>query len=164
SFWAAGHLALKHAAVSAYDPALQHAAEVSAVGHKFPGALPWPYPPVFLFVAAFLALLPYAAAFAAWCVSTLAAYAAVVGPIAKRWGAAGLACAAPWALANAIPGQNGFLTAALIGLPLFLLEKRPGLAGLILGLLSYKPQFGILFPLAFAAGGYWRAFLWAAFS
>jgi hypothetical protein len=31
-----------------------------------------------------------------------------------------------------------------------------------LGFLSYKPQFGILFPLALAAGGYWRAFGWAA--
>jgi len=162
SFWAAGHLALNHAAVFAYDPHLQHIAEAAAVGHRFEGALPWPYPPAFLFVAAVLALLPYGASFLAWCAATLAGYATLVAAIARCRTALVLACAAPWVLANAIPGQNGFLTAILIGLALMSLERRPALAGLLFGLLSYKPQFGILVPLALAAGGHWRAFFWAA--
>jgi hypothetical protein len=58
-------------------------------------------------------------------------------------------------------GQNGFLTAALIGFALVFLEKRPVLAGICLGILTYKPHFGILFPLALAAGGHWRAFVTA---
>ena len=53
-------------------------------------------------------------------------------------------------------GQNGFLTAALIGGTLGLLERRPALAGVCLGLLTYKPQFGLLFPIVLIADRRWR--------
>src|SRR5262249_32601217 len=59
-------------------------------------------------------------------------------------------------------GQNGFLTTALIGGALGLLERHPVLAGGCLGLLTYKPQFGVLFPLVLVATGRWRAFFAAA--
>ncbi|MGB8366540.1 MAG: glycosyltransferase family 87 protein [Rhizomicrobium sp.] len=163
-FWAAGHAALKGAALLAYDTHRQHAAEVATIGHGFSGTLGWSYPPLFLFVAAALASLPYVYAFVLWLSSTVALHASVMAAIAKRRIAFVVACAAPWVLTALTPGQNGFLTSAIIGLVLLHLEKRPALAGLILGLLSYKPQFGILFPLALAAGGYWRAFAWACVS
>ena len=164
AFWSAGKLALKGAALSAYNPQMQHAAEAAAIGHSFDGSLEWVYPPLFFFVAAALASLPYATAFILWCVATLALYATTIAKIARAGNAWTVACAAPAALAALISGQNGLLTASLVGLSLLFLEKRPALAGLILGLLSYKPQFGILFPLALAAGGYWRSFLWAGMS
>jgi len=41
------------------------------------------------------------------------------------------------------------------------LERRALIAGVALALLAYKPQFGLLFPIALAAGGYWRALGWA---
>jgi hypothetical protein len=162
SFWSAGRLALKGAALSAYDPNIQHAAEAAVVGHGFDGALEWNYPPLFFFVVAALACLPYATAFVLWCAGTLALYAATIAKIAGQSRAAVVACAAPVVLAVLMSGQNGLLTASLIGIALLFLEKRPVLGGLVLGLLSYKPQFGILFPLALAAGGYWRSFVWAA--
>jgi len=59
-------------------------------------------------------------------------------------------------------GQNAFLTTALLGGIFVALDRdRPWLAGLLLGLLTYKPQFGILFPLVLIVGGYWRVF-WGA--
>src|SRR5712672_847126 len=70
--------------------------------------------------------------------------------------------AVPVVLANTMVGQNGFLTAALIGGTLYLLPTRPILSGICLGLLSYKPQYGVLFPLALIAGAYWTAFTSAA--
>ena len=39
-------------------------------------------------------------------------------------------------------GHNGFLTAALIGSALVVLDRRPVLAGVLFGLIAYKPQFG----------------------
>jgi hypothetical protein len=60
-------------------------------------------------------------------------------------------------LANAYEGQNGFLSAGLIGGALVLLEEQPVLAGALIGLLTYKPHLGLLFPIALVAGGYWRA-------
>ena len=68
----------------------------------------------------------------------------------------------PATLWNVAVGQNGFFTAALIGGTLLLLDRRPVLAGLCLGILIYKPQFGLLFPLVLAVAGYWRTFATAA--
>jgi hypothetical protein len=73
-----------------------------------------------------------------------------------------LALAVPMVLNNALVGQNGFFTAALIGGTLYLMPVRPILAGICLGLLSYKPQYGLLFPLVLIAAGQWRTFVSAA--
>jgi hypothetical protein len=48
------------------------------------------------------------------------------------------------------------LTAALLGGALVLLERRPIVAGVLVGLLAYKPQFGLLIPLVLLATGRWR--------
>jgi alpha-1,2-mannosyltransferase len=58
--------------------------------------------------------------------------------------------------------HNGFLTAALIGAVLTQLERRPILAGVLIGCLAYKPQFGLLIPIVLAASGRWRVFAAAA--
>jgi arabinofuranan 3-O-arabinosyltransferase len=161
-FWLAGQSALKGAAAAAYVPQLHHAAEVAAAGHGFSGQLPWRYAPLFLFVAEALALLPYLWAFLAWVAASLALYAFVVSRIAGTRLAMLLACAVPAVFINSICGQNGPLTAALIGGALLFLEDRPILSGICLALLAYKPQFGILFPLVLLAGGYWRVLISAA--
>jgi hypothetical protein len=154
--WAAGRLALDGHAASAYDWTLHRAAEVRALGHGFDNYYGWHYPPTFLFAAVTLALLPYTAAALVWLGVTLPAYVtalrAIVGERAGIFAALGW----PAVLWNASAGQNGFLTAALIGGTLSLMQKRPALAGLCLGLLSYKPQFGLLFPIALIAGAQWR--------
>ena len=59
-------------------------------------------------------------------------------------------------------GHNGFLTAALIGAALCQLDRRPILAGILIGCLAYKPQFGLLIPLVLIATGRWRSFAAAA--
>lgn len=69
-----------------------------------------------------------------------------------------LACAFPAVLVNIGHGQNGFLTAALLGAALVQLDRRPLLAGILLGLLAYKPQFGLMIPIVLAASGRWRTF------
>ena len=50
----------------------------------------------------------------------------------------------------------------VLGGGLVLLDRRPGLAGVLLGLLAYKPQFGLLVPLVLLIGGHWRATILAA--
>ena len=73
-----------------------------------------------------------------------------------------LALAFPAVLINVGHGHNGFLTAALLGGGLVILDRRPLLAGILFGLMAYKPQFGLMIPIALAAGGYWRTFAAAA--
>lgn len=157
--YAAGKFALSGAPVSAYDWPTHREMEIAVLGYDFKGYYGWHYPPFYLFVAAALAMLPYAVAHAGWsAVSFLPFLAAVRASVGSKAGYL-LALGAPALVANVLVGQNGFLTAALIGLTLVLLEKRPVLAGICLGVLTYKPHFGILFPIALAAGGHWRAFI-----
>jgi hypothetical protein len=153
--WAAGRLARDGAAPAAYDWTLHRAAEVRAVGYDFDGYYGWHYPPPAFFFAAALATLPYLVAAAVWLLTTLAVYvAAIAGILGLRTGAL-FALGFPAALWNVTAGQNGFLTAALIGGALGLLERHSALAGICLGLLTYKPQFGLLFPIVLIADRRW---------
>jgi arabinofuranan 3-O-arabinosyltransferase len=160
--WAAGRLTLDDDPAAAYVWPLHKAAEVRAVGHDFANYYGWHYPPTFLFVAAALATLPYLVAAVLWLAATLAAYAATLGGILGARTGAFVALGFPAALWNATAGQNGFLTAALIGGTLGLLERHPALAGVCLGLLSYKPQFGLLFPIVLIADRRWLTLAIAA--
>jgi arabinofuranan 3-O-arabinosyltransferase len=158
---AAGRLALDGEPAAAYDWPTDKQAEVRVIGHDFANYYGWPYPPTFLFVAAALATLPFVAAAIVSLLATLAAYVAALWGILGRSGIF-VALGFPAAVWNVTAGQNGFLTAALIGGTLGLLERRPALAGLCLGLLTYKPQFGLLFPLVLIADRRWLTILVAA--
>jgi arabinofuranan 3-O-arabinosyltransferase len=160
--YAAGRLALEGAAATAYDWPLHKAAEVRALGHDFANYYGWHYPPPFLFVAMALALLPYLGAALLWLLATLAAYAAALRAIIGESVGILLALGFPAGIWNITAGQNGFLTAALISATLTLLERRPAVAGVCLGLLTYKPQFGLLFPLVLIIDRRWTTITVAA--
>lgn len=153
--WAAGKLVLDGQPAAPYEPARQYAAEKEAFGGRDVPFYGWHYPPQFLIVAAGLALLPYGWALVAWMMLTLPAYLAVTRAILPRPETMLLALAFPAAFVNLGHGQNGFLTAALLGGSLLLLDKRPIVAGALIGLLAYKPQFGLLIPLVLVATARW---------
>ena len=161
--WAAGKLALQGTPAAAYDWPIHKSIEELAVGHPFEGYFGWHYPPPFLAVAALLALFPYGASYIVWLAATLPFYVAMVRATIAGQGAVLLALAFPALLSNFVVGQNGFLTAALIGGALLLIERgRPLAAGVLIGLLTYKPHMGLLFPIVLAASGQWRVFFSAA--
>jgi hypothetical protein len=112
-------------------------------------------------VASLLAHLPYAAALLVWLLATGLAYGmtirAIVPVATTRPDVLLAAFAFPAVFVNIGHGQNGFLTATLLGAGLCLLERRPAVAGVLIGLLAYKPQFGVLIPLALLAAGRWTA-------
>jgi alpha-1,2-mannosyltransferase len=166
SFYAAGSYVLDGDPAAPYDNARQHAREQARFGADTP-FYSWLYPPFFLFIAAALALLPYGPALAIWQGATLGLYLlamravlrsvpGTVRPAEDRLWIL-LALAFPAVFVNLGHGQNALLTAALLGGALALIGRRPIVAGVLLGLLAYKPQFGLMIPLALAAGGYWRS-------
>jgi arabinofuranan 3-O-arabinosyltransferase len=77
--------------------------------------------------------------------------------IVRRSPAITLVLASPFTAWNLFFGQNGFLTASLLGASLLFLERRPVIAGVFIGCLTYKPQFGFLLPVALVAAKQWRA-------
>src|SRR5207248_327842 len=147
---------------AAYDYARVSAVQLGALPWREGAAVPifpWHYPPMFLIIVAGLALLPYGTALAAWLAATLLAYPATVRAIPPDRPAIMAALAFPAVFVNLGHGQNGFLSTALLGGGLLLLGRRPALAGFLLGLLAYKPQLGLLLPLALLAGSHWRAMI-----
>jgi hypothetical protein len=167
SFYAAGSLVLDGRAGDVYDMAAHFAREQQIFGAATP-YYGWLYPPPFLLVAAPLALMPYSLALIAWQGATFAFYLAVIAAILRKQRLDGGAIARLWLpVAAAFPaifinlghGQNGFLTAGLLGAALVALPRRPVLAGILFGLLAYKPQFGLLVPFALLAAGQWRTMI-----
>lgn len=154
--YAAGTLAQAGDAAAAYDWARAHAAEKTVFNDPATPFYGWHYPPFFLIVAALLALLPYGGALALWMAATLPAYLLAIRSIVPQPPAMLVALAFPAVFVNLGHGQNGFLSAALLGGALVLLNPRPALAGVLIGLLAYKPQFGVLIPLVLLATGRWR--------
>ena len=153
--YAAGSLTLQGRPEQAYEPALQHAAEKAVFDGREVPFYGWHYPPFFFAVAALVATLPYAWGLALWLIASLTAYLASMRAIMPRPETLLIAAAFPAVFVNIGHGQNGFLTAALLGGALQLLDRRPFLSGVLIGLLAYKPQFGVLIPVALVAGGRW---------
>jgi arabinofuranan 3-O-arabinosyltransferase len=160
--YAAGRLVRNGEPAAAYDWTTHHLAENALIGHDSAQYFGWHYPPSFLVIAGLLAFLPYATAFVVWIAATLLLYLSTIRVIVGDNIGWLLAGAFPCLMPNVITGQNGFLTASLIGGFLILLQQRPILAGVCLGLLTYKPQFLMLFPVVLLAGGCWNAIIAAA--
>src|ERR1041384_5935396 len=171
--YAGGTYVLDGHAALAFDPPSQHEREKAIFGPNTP-FYGWCYPPFLLFVGAVVALVPYAMALLVWQLSTLLLYLGMLALVIRM--AAGssapdmlrdrlwllLALAFPAVFVNLGHGHNGFLTAALLGTALVVLNARPILAGILFGLLSYKPQFGVMIPLVLVATARWRTFASAA--
>lgn len=161
AFYSAGSLTLDGEAVQAYDHDAVRVAQRQAIGapetsqpEKF---LPWFYPPpMFLFVAP-LALMSYLAAYVVWVFVPLVSLGLVVRRYAGSLWASAAILVFPGTGQSVLAGQNGVLSALIIAGGLLNLERRPLLAGAILGLLSYKPHVAAAVYLALLFGSYWRA-------
>jgi arabinofuranan 3-O-arabinosyltransferase len=160
--WAAGRLALQGHPALAWDWDIQKQVQVAMLGQSYVGNFAWHYPPPFLFIAMFLAHFSYAAGLVSWSMVSFVPYMVMMqAAVGQRFGLI-VGAAFPVVLANTVVGQNGFLTAALLGGTLVLMPTRPILSGICLGLLSYKPQYGLLFPLVLIAASQWTVFFAAA--
>src|SRR5262249_10333647 len=116
----------------------------------------WSYPPHLLLFTWPLGLMPYVSAYVLYVVLGWILYVAVVADGERRWDHIAVIMLAPAVTVNIWAGQNGFLTAALLIGGLTQLDRRPLFAGVLFGILSIKPQLGILLPVMLALTGRWR--------
>ena len=161
--WAAGIRVMNGQSALVYNWAEQVALQTKLINASEPAYFYVFYPPHFLFTTPVFTWLKPVPAYVAFLCSTIAMYALVLKSIARDW---------PKAIAASIAGggayfcllwvQNGFLMAALLVGGLILIPRYPRVAGILFGILTIKPQLGLLVPLALAVGGYWRTFGWAA--
>ncbi|WKA31552.1 glycosyltransferase family 87 protein [Bradyrhizobium roseum] len=116
----------------------------------------WSYPPHLVLLVWPFGQLGYLPSYVFWCVAGLALYvwAAVAGGVDRRYWL--FLAISPAIIVNVLLGQNGFLTAALLIGGLINLDRRPVFAGILLGVLTVKPQLGLLLPVLLLLGGHWR--------
>jgi alpha-1,2-mannosyltransferase len=159
--WSCGRFIAEHPAVEVYDPAALHAAQV-AMGMRPAAGYPFPYPPTFLLALWPLGQLSYWTAFAVAIGGSLLLY--LWATVGRHWRSVLLPAAvfAPTTTLAIVAGQGGFLSAALLAGGFRLAAQRPILGGILLGLLTYKPQLGVLVPVALLAAGLWRTIAAAA--
>jgi len=161
--YAAGIMANEGRAAQVWDWPTHFAVQDQVFGPDLDVYFGWHYPPFFLMVASVLAVLPYLGALAVWQAFGFALYFLTLKEMVSRYHGWLLPVVGfPAIFVNVTHGHNGFLTAALFGWAFMLIERRPWLSGILIGLLSYKPQFGILIPIALLLGGYYRTFVGAS--
>jgi hypothetical protein len=161
NFWSGPFLAWHHRVADIYNLGAFHAFEQSVVGEHLQG-YHYSYPPMLLVLMAPLALVPYVPALFVWIVAGWFAFYRALRLVMPNGRTLLLALATPAVFINTVGGQNGTWTAAIFGFGLGLLDRQPLVAGGVLGLLIYKPQFGLLIPLALLAGRRWQAMAAAA--
>lgn len=158
AFMRAGEMALSGEAPDAYDPL------------RFQAGLPagnaahlWLYPPSAFFVVAPLAALPFGLVKAGWIAATFVAAIAVARLALERKPLAAFSIAfSPATFCTLFVFQVAWFVAAGLSFALAQAARRPVLAGVLLGLLTIKPQYGLMAPVFLLATRNYKAFFAAA--
>jgi len=160
-FHAAGRAWLEGQAALIYNSDALIAFQNALFADRLPGEVrfrPFFYPPTWLLMLLPLATLAVGQAYALFLAGTVALASLFEGRHDwPGWLAILVSPAAAWV---ALTGQNTFLSLALFYGGLRLLDTAPAAAGILLGLLAYKPQLWLLVPLALIAARQWRALAW----
>ena len=121
------------------------------------GLRPFVYPPTALLLFYSFGLMPFYAAFLAWTSLSLAVFVVTARTFTSSR-ALILAVATPAVVLSLVTGQTSLLIAGAIMGGVAMLERKPIIAGILLGAAAaLKPQAVILVPLALLAGRHWLA-------
>ena len=164
SFWSASRLVLEGRPAAPYDLQMHSDAQLAALPTTDPRYYAFFYPPTFLLLCLPLALLPYLASLAAWLSLGFAVLLTCLRRLLPHRWALLPVLAFPGVLVNAGHGQNGFVSASCLGGGMVLMQRRPFLAGLCLGVLVVKPHLALAVPVALFAARRWAAVAGAAAS
>ena len=163
SFWTVGRMLIGRRDI--YDQSA-HIAAQQAYFTQADGFTAFFYPPTFLPFCWPLGLLDYFPALALWLVVTGALFVLAVTAWLRRFPVAApawlLIAAFPATLIQVTHGQTAFLSAGLLLLGALWVRERPIFSGVLFGLATVKPQFGLLVPLVLLLTGEWRVIAAAA--
>lgn len=161
NFWHGGHLAASGLGAEAFDGGFYRQNLIKNFGEPL-GDYFFGYPPHSFFFLIPFGVLPYRLAFTLWIFGGLTSYLWASRQFLLSWQALLVLMIAPASLICGLGGQTGFWTAGLLIGGLACLERRPVLAGILFGILTVKPQLGVLLAVALLAGGYWRVIISAS--
>ncbi|MEJ8474043.1 glycosyltransferase family 87 protein [Roseibium algae] len=152
AFYRAGQMAAQGRAVEAYDV---EAFREPLSGHA--KTLVFRYPPHFLPFAEVLAPMSYAQAKALGLILSVLALASIPLLLKAPSSMAFFFVFSGIGFHTLTVLNNSALTIFLIVLALVILKKGPVISGILLGVASLKPQYGVLVPVFLLANGHYRA-------
>lgn len=162
SFWTASFFVLDGLPAQAYDYDKLHKLQIDLFGQ---GGLPFMYPPTWLLVISPFSALSYNISALLFEVLQVIALVWACLCLARQKSSLWILIAFPAVMFGVMHGQNTALNVALLGGALAALDRdRPVFAGVLIGLLSYKPQMGVLIPIALLASRDYRVFVAASVS
>jgi hypothetical protein len=144
-----------------YDLATYNTELLRLLGPNYPGQN-WPNPPTALLLMAPFGLLGFFPALLAWMAAGLTSLTLTLRTQFADVRAMPLLLVSPAALLCLISGQSAFLTTAALAGAFFCWDRRPILAGVLIGLMTVKPQLGLLLPFALLASWRWKVIVVAA--
>ena len=158
NFWNYGRAAWSSDAGRFYNIVAYNDLLTEQLGFDYP-AQQWSYPPTLLLLAAPFGRLPYLWSLllfeAAGLVALLLAIRSL-WPSGQRPAVTLLVLASPAAFMCLLSGQLSFFIAAITIYALKRAQAQPIVCGMLIGLLSVKPQVAMLFPVALMATRNWR--------
>jgi Glycosyltransferase family 87 len=161
NFWMYGRAALTPDPGRFYDAVAYNQELATLLGASYPGQN-WSYPPSVMLPALPFGQLTYVQALLCW---TLLGAALFFFVARRHLNDPRLLLAlllSPAAVLCVISGQSSLVTATMLIGIFACLDRRPIVAGVLIGLLTLKPQLGLLFPVMLLASGRWRVFIVAA--
>jgi alpha-1,2-mannosyltransferase len=142
NLWTAGKLVWKGEAACAFDPDCFRLALIDNL--HMPSLQNYSYPPHALFLAAPFALMPYYVALGLWSILGVVFFNYAAKPYLPKGFPPLLAAFTPAGTINLWNGHYGFVLGGLWLLFFHHAERRPRLAGVLAGLLTFKPHLGIM--------------------
>jgi hypothetical protein len=161
NFWMYGRTALTPDPSRFYDLQTYNRELAALLGADYPWQN-WSYPPSIMLLAVPFGALTYMQALLCWTVLGVAIF---IWTASRQVSESRLLIPlvfSPAAVLCLVSGQSSFVTAAMLIAVFAWLDRRPIGAGVLLGLLTLKPQLGLLFPVMLIASGRWRVFAAAA--
>lgn len=161
-FWAAAKLAADVSWLAPFDSQVLNSAR-GLPADRITYEMLWLYPPGYMALIYPLGALPFFWAWLSFAIISFVVFALALRiPARDVPGGMVFMLCAPVTMFLLMLGQNSLLMVALLlGALEAIRRDRVVLAGLLIALMTLKPQLGLAIPVALAFGGYWRVIMWA---
>jgi hypothetical protein len=157
NIWMYGRAAFEPDPGRFYDIATYNRELEALLGPGYPGQN-WPNPPSFFLISLPFGALSFYKALSCWLALGVAMFVTAARREVADWRVLIPVVFSPAAMFCLISGQSSFLSGAALIMIFVWLDRRPIIAGVLIGLLTVKPQLGLLFPFMLVASGRWRVF------
>ena len=171
NYWLAGRLVLSGEWLDLFRQSTHQLQLESAIGISPMEIRAWSYPPHFLLLLWPLGWMDYPLAYLLFMVISFSIFLAALKKLVDEIHdesqpslilLPAMVLIAPYIILQIAAGQNGFLFSAILLFALLYRQSHPVWCGIMLAILTMKPQLGVLFPFLLLIEKNYAAIFWAS--